>query len=384
MGLIAKGGVGFKGSVGFNVKTIIDEFIADIELDNTQIGDNASIGQVVGIATVINSTETFNFELNDPTGSFAITTDGNVLVNTILDHALRNSIPVEITAIRFSGSKTSETFTILVFNGNQPPTDINLSNNKIGLSVRGVGQIIGTATAVDSNLPNDIIAWDLTSNPNNYFNINSSTGELSIASYPSAGQYTITIRATDSDGQTYSESFVIELDPVLEIKLTALDGAVGADSDQFGWSVAISSDGNTAIVGANLDNAPSTNSGSAYIFTRSGSTWTQQQKITASDGAVNDQFGASVAISSDGNTAIVGAYLDDAPSSNSGSAYIFTRSGSTWTQQQKLTASDGADSDQFGLSVAISSDGNTAIVGAFRDDAPSSDSGSVYIFTENN
>jgi hypothetical protein len=80
--------------------------------------------------------------------------------------------------------------------------------------------------------------------------------------------------------------------------------------------------------------------GAAYIFTRSGTTWTQQQKIQASDKQGNDEFGKSVAISGDGNTAIVGALEDTGGDGDAGAAYIFTRSGTTWTQQQKIQASD--------------------------------------------
>ena len=94
-------------------------------------------------------------------------------------------------------------------------------------------------------------------------------------------------------------------------------------SDFFGRSTAISDDGNTAIVGmANEDSA-----GAAYIFTRSGTTWTQQQKIQASDKQGGDFFGISVSISEDGNTAIVGAANEDSVSAT----YIFTRSGNSWT-----------------------------------------------------
>ena len=102
----------------------------------------------------------------------------------------------------------------------------------------------------------------------------------------------------------------------------------------------------------------------------------EQAKLTASDGVSGDRFGWSLAISSDGNTAMIGAYNDDR-GINSGSAYVFTRSGSSWTQQAKLTASDGASGDYFGYSVAVSSDGNTAVIGAHYDDSAR---GSVYIF----
>jgi hypothetical protein len=153
-------------------------------------------------------------------------------------------------------------------------------------------------------------------------------------------------------------------------KLLAFDGAA---NDYFGWSVSIS--GDYAIVGA-WDDDKGYNSGSAYIFKRNGETWSQQQKLLASDGAAGDYFGYSVSIS--GDYAIVGAYGDDV---GKGSAYIFKRNGTNWVQQQKLTASDGAAGDYFGESVSIS--GDYAIVGALYDDDKGTDSGSAYIFKWN-
>ena len=158
-------------------------------------------------------------------------------------------------------------------------------------------------------------------------------------------------------------------------KLVPTDGAGG---DYFGYSVSISSDGNTAIVGAYNDDS---SRGSVYIYNRSGSTWSQQAKLVPNDGATNDYFGYSVSISGDGTTAIVGAYGDDDKGSDSGSAYIYTRSGSTWSYQAKLVPNDGATDDYFGYSVAISSDGNTAIVGAVGDDGVDINTGSAYIYT---
>ena len=152
-------------------------------------------------------------------------------------------------------------------------------------------------------------------------------------------------------------------------KLTASDATT---SDYFGWSVSLSADGSTALVGAYFK---STQTGAAYIFTKSGSTWTQQAMITASDAAEGDRFGYSASLSADGSTALVGAYYK---SSYTGAAYIFTRSGSTWTQQQKITASDAAADDQFGTSVSLSGDGSTALVGAYY---KSSYTGAAYVFT---
>jgi hypothetical protein len=159
-----------------------------------------------------------------------------------------------------------------------------------------------------------------------------------------------------------------------EQKLTASDGRV---SDEFGWSVAIS--GDTAIVGAPGDDfGPQGSQGSAYVFVRSGGVWTEEQKLAASDGGVSDEFGWSVAIG--GDTVVVGARGDHVGANGfQGSAYVFVRSGGVWTQEQKLTASDGAFVDRFGSSVAIGTD--TAVVGARLDDVGANgDQGSAYVF----
>jgi hypothetical protein len=123
--------------------------------------------------------------------------------------------------------------------------------------------------------------------------------------------------------------------------------------------------GDTAVIGARLNDG---GNGSAYVFTRSGTTWTQQAKITASDGGYG--FGKSVSVY--GNTAVIGAnsYL------YKGSAYVFTRSGTTWTQQAKITASDGESYDLFGESVSLN--GDTAVIGAYWDDGRK---GSAYVFS---
>jgi hypothetical protein len=164
-------------------------------------------------------------------------------------------------------------------------------------------------------------------------------------------------------------------------KILASDRAAG---DNLGYSVALSSDGNIAFIGARAEStSPNTNQGAAYVFTRTAGIWTEQQKLTASDRASTDYFGASMAISSDGNTALIGAYLEDtSPNTDNGAAYVFTRSAGVWTQQQKLLASDLATGDEFGASVALSSDGNTAIVGArYENTSPNVDNGAAYVFT---
>lgn len=170
-----------------------------------------------------------------------------------------------------------------------------------------------------------------------------------------------------------------------EVKqLTASDGQ---ESDFFGHSVAIS--GKTVIVGAPFHAIGSNKrQGSAYIFERTagiGDVWGETRKLDALDGEAGDLFGASVSIS--GDIALVGAHSDDVEdNSEQGSAYIFSRNtggSGNWGEVRKLTASDGAANDEFGISASIS--GDTLVVSAFRDDvAESSDQGSAYIFLANN
>ena len=119
--------------------------------------------------------------------------------------------------------------------------------------------------------------------------------------------------------------------------------AIGGASDFFGQSIAL--DGDTCVIGA-----PNANSfvGSAYVFTNTNGTWSQVQELTATGGAEYDQFGFSVAL--DGDTCVIGAW---GTNSNTGSAYVFTNTNGTWSQIQKLTASDGASGDNFGSKIAI-------------------------------
>ena len=157
-------------------------------------------------------------------------------------------------------------------------------------------------------------------------------------------------------------------------KLTASDSNNG---DEFGSAVAIS--GNYAIIGSSYDDDNGENSGSAYIFFNNGTNWVEQQKLTASDSNNGDEFGSAVAIS--GNYAIIGSSYDDDNGENSGSAYIFFNNGTSWVEQQKLTASDGTVGDDFGFSVSIS--GNYALIGSNYDDYNGEHSGSAYVFYNN-
>jgi hypothetical protein len=148
--------------------------------------------------------------------------------------------------------------------------------------------------------------------------------------------------------------------------------------DQFGYSVSL--DQNTALVGAFRDDtAVGTDAGSAYVFVRNGATWSQQAKLAANNASAGASFGFSVAVS--GNTVLVGAANNDySPAYPSKErAYVFTRSGSSWSQQAALSASDGVSGDRFGIGVALN--GDTAVVGgSWADTAVGQNVGKAYVY----
>jgi hypothetical protein len=152
-----------------------------------------------------------------------------------------------------------------------------------------------------------------------------------------------------------------------------LVGTGAAGSAQQGIAVALSSDGSTALVGGWGDNGFA---GAAWVFTRSGTTWTQQGSKLVGTGATGSAHqGWSVALSADGNTALVGGWGDDA---SRGATWVFTRSAGVWTQQgSKLVGSGAVGNSLQGASVALTGDGNTAAVGGYGDDA---NTGAVWIF----
>ena len=159
------------------------------------------------------------------------------------------------------------------------------------------------------------------------------------------------------------------------MKLTG-SGETGAGTlgGGFGDSVAVSADGSTAIVGGRRDNNLR---GAAWVFVRTAAGWSQQgPKLTGAGEVGQGQFGLSVALSADGNTALVGGRADDG---YKGAAWVFTRSASTWAQQgPKLTGSGEVGAGEFGWSVALSADGSTALIGGEIDD---SRRGAAWVFS---
>ena len=148
---------------------------------------------------------------------------------------------------------------------------------------------------------------------------------------------------------------------LMAVQQAALADPDAAAGDSFGYAVAV--DGDTALVGAEAKTvAGRVNAGAVFVYTRTGTTWSQQTELTAADGAATDYFGGSVALA--GDTAVVGAYGKSVGGhADAGVAYIYTRAGTVWSQKAELSDPDAAAGDYFGISVALA--GDTALVGAY-------------------
>jgi len=208
-------------------------------------------------------------------------------------------------------------------------------------------------------------------------------GDQKDTSIPQAGAiYVFTRRGTTWTQQAY-----------IKASNTGEAGTAEAfgEGDQFGFSIALSADGNTIAAGAITEDSAATGingnqadnsaagAGAVYVFTRSGTTWSQQAYVKPAELNAGDLFGYAVSLSADGNMLAVGSFDEDGSSrtingpydnksTGSGAAYVFTRAGSTWSQQAYIKPSNGEPQDSFGVDVALNSDGTTLLVGSLDED----------------
>ena len=163
-------------------------------------------------------------------------------------------------------------------------------------------------------------------------------------------------------GNAFGQCRIPEIDVATLVRAPISGATPGND-------LVLSADGSTAVLANEEDDSQALNAGAVHVFVREGDQWFPQAVLTAPDAALGDRFGISAALSASGDTLMIGSYLDDDLGTNSGSVYVFVRDDTIWSQQAKLTAPDGAADDRFGVSVALSSDGNTAVIGASRADS---------------
>ena len=211
-----------------------------------------------------------------------------------------------------------------------------------------------------------------------YFESSNATGingNQNDDSIPQAGAVYVFTRS----GTTWSQQAYIKASNTGE----AGKGDELGDGDQFGFSLALSDDGNTLAAGAIAEDGGAAgingnqadnslqSAGAVYVFVRTGTAWTQQAYVKPANPSAADLFGYSVSLTANGNMLAVGSFDEDGPddkANGTGAVYVYTRSGSTWTQQAYLRASNGEAGDSLGVSVAISLDGNTIVSGALDED----------------
>ncbi|MDB4934667.1 MAG: Integrin alpha beta-propellor repeat protein [Labilithrix sp.] len=295
-------------------------------------------------------------------------------------------------------------------------TSLSLSTGPLSPAFsRAVTSYAAPATHVPFRGPSTIGVTATTASPGATITIDGAPA-ASGALTPTAiggGANTIAVVVQAADGVT-KKTYAVAL--VGEAQEAYVKASNARANSSFGYSIALSADGSTLAIGAqsetsaaigidgNQANTSASNAGAVYVFVRSGTTWTQQAYIKASNARAQTSFGWSVALSADGSTLAVGAYRetsaatgidgDQASTSaaNAGAAYLFTRAGTTWSQQAYVKASNARASSSFGYSVTLSADGSTLAVGAPTEssaavgiagnqaDTSLSNAGAVYVF----
>lgn len=183
--------------------------------------------------------------------------------------------------------------------------------------------------------------------------------------------------AAENGGTLRGAAYVFQHDDGEWTPTSRLVASSSEDLDDFGVAVAADDADDTVFVGANGDNGLGSDQGAVYVFERDGSgVWTLEATLTAGSQEDDAVFGSSISV--DASYLIVGAFNEDVGGDDHGAAYVFRRNGQEWQQVAKLTATDPADNDRFGFSVAM--DDGVAVVGAFRDDLSGVDEGSAHVF----
>src|SRR6266705_2053097 len=350
----------------------------------------------------------------------ALSSDGNTLVVGAPDEASAgietdNSAPSAgaVYVYTRSGATWTQQAYIKASNaeaGDQFGTSVALSSNGNTLAVGAIGEA-SALTGVTAGIVNETTAGNAAPGAGAVYVFTRIAGTWSQQAYVKASNTgaadnfgssvalsgdgsTLAVGAIGEDGSAAEAGavyvFTRDLGGVWSQQAPIVSASNAGALDLFGFSVALSGDGNTLAVGAigeasaigvtPTDNtAPS--AGAVYVFTRSGTTWPQQAYVKASTIGAGDQFGFSVALSSDGNTLAVGAIGEasaatvidgnqtDNTAPDAGAVYVYTRSGTTWAQQSYVKASNTGAGDHFGTSAALSSDGTTLAVGATGEDS---------------
>lgn len=312
----------------------------------------AGAGAILTI-TGTNLTRTYSITLGGtPVASF------QVLSSTSISAVVAGGATGAISLVTPAGTATFGGFSFI-----SPPTITNFSP-----SIGTIGTLV-TITGFNLNNLTGLTIGGIAAIP-----ISNDGNTLVAMVMPGANTGIISITTVGGSINTFSKFAVIPTSPPNTQQGNKLVGSGSVGNALQGWSVSVSANGNTSIIGGYTDDG---SKGAVWVYSRNGNSWTQQGNKLIGSGALGNAFqGYSVSLSADGNTAIIGGYGDDG---NKGAAWIFTRIGNSWIQQgNKVVGSGAIGNAQQGFSVAISADGNTALIGGNNDDGGK---GAAWVFT---
>jgi hypothetical protein len=306
---------------------------------------------------------------------------GTVTATTFVGSgASLTSIPLGQVTGSFSGNTAFDT-TTLVVDGTNNRVGVGTTTPQKTLEVAGPMRITdGLSNVCDLSVVNVEAGWDAGTKIQASDKQQSDYFGWSVSMSSDGTRVIVGAYSEDTGGDATGAAYIFALSGGSWSQEAKIQSSDIQASDYFGYRVSMSGDGTKVIVGANQESTGATYAGAAYIFAYSSGSWSQEAKIQASDKQADDEFGQSVSMSSDGTKVIVGAWQEDTGGSNAGAAYIFALSGGSWDTGTKIQASDKQDSDRFGYSVSMNSDGTKVIVGAWQDDTGGSNAGAAYIF----
>jgi hypothetical protein len=306
---------------------------------------------------------------------------GTVTATTFVGSgASLTSIPLGQVTGSFSGNTAFDT-TTLVVDGTNNRVGVGTTTPQKTLEVAGPMRITdGLSNVCDLSVVNVEAGWDAGTKIQASDKQQSDYFGWSVSMSSDGTRVIVGAYSEDTGGDATGAAYIFALSGGSWSQEAKIQSSDIQASDYFGYRVSMSGDGTKVIVGANQESTGATYAGAAYIFAYSSGSWSQEAKIQASDKQADDEFGQSVSMSSDGTKVIVGAWQEDTGGSNAGAAYIFALSGGSWDTGTKIQASDKQDSDRFGYKVSMNSDGTKVIVGAWQDDTGGSNAGAAYIF----
>ena len=378
IGIVTSEGIDFNSSlikISTIAETIKQEKVKANEVAETNIENTNTTGFTSNIVTILKNTDDENVSLID-------TTDNNIalVTETQLETEFNN---IDVTDITFVSPKREPRFT--TFPPLSGIFEL-IENETFSHIVEADSNITGVNVDLTYSVDKELPSWINISVEPNKLIINGTppsfssdyTGiSLTFLINASSNGFTINQEFRILHGDDVPTNDIAPFTYEYKQKLTDADGN---SYDQLGRTVFISSDGNTIVSGAPYDKEPELYSGAVHIWRLDGDNYVYKQKLIDPTPEITGVFGFSISISSNSDTIVVGSYYDDDNGLNSGAVHVWKLDGDNYVYKQNLTDPSGNRNDNLGYSVFISSDGNTIVSGAPRDKEPETYSGALHVW----